>query len=369
MKKGILFTIGCLAIILLSSWGRTGHYIISTNASLSYTSDMEFFVTWASYIADHASDADRRKSEDPSESPKHYIDIDYYYEFVTYGYIPKTLNEAIAAHGSSNVYNWGILPWATMATYDSLVHALTVENWDKAKYFASDLGHYVGDGHMPLHLTKNYDGQLTDNYGIHSRYESTMVNGHENDLWNYSGSSVSRIADVPQYVLDYIYANNKYVDSVLIADNYAKNISSDYSSAEYEDALWNKTKDFTLMLFSNASHSLAELFYTAWLQADDNRTMGISETNEISQKFTLMPVMPNPVSDNCKIFINVHTTDNLQISLYNISGKKLMDIGAGNFAPGWYKFTANVENLPSGMYVLRVSGNQYSKTQRIVVQH
>jgi hypothetical protein len=40
---------------------------------------------------------------------------------------------------------------------------------------AADIGHYVADMHQPLHLTRNYNGQLTGNYGIHARYEGQMI--------------------------------------------------------------------------------------------------------------------------------------------------------------------------------------------------
>ena len=67
--------------LILCSWGQTGHYIISSKSSLSFNLEMEQFQTWASYLAEHASDADKRKDEDPNAAPKHYIDIENYPEF------------------------------------------------------------------------------------------------------------------------------------------------------------------------------------------------------------------------------------------------------------------------------------------------
>jgi hypothetical protein len=37
------------------------------------------------------------------------------------------------------------------------------------------MAHYVGDLSMPLHVSENYDGQLTDQKGIHSYFEDLMV--------------------------------------------------------------------------------------------------------------------------------------------------------------------------------------------------
>jgi hypothetical protein len=200
---------------LLISWGGTGHIAITQNASYSFNEEMQLFTDWLPYLTAHSSDADDRKSWDPNEGIKHYIDIDNYPEFVSNGAISQSMNELIALHGQSEVDDNGILPWTTIQTYDSLVFYLKLNNWDKAKYYAADLSHYVADGHMPLHITKNYNGQFTGSTGIHSRYESTMINYRIGQI-NYTGESIAPIANVSDYVFNYMYAHYKYVDSILL---------------------------------------------------------------------------------------------------------------------------------------------------------
>lgn len=39
---------------------------------------------------------------------------------------------------------------------------------------SADLGHYVGDAHVPLHTTENYNGQMTGQKGIHGLWESRL---------------------------------------------------------------------------------------------------------------------------------------------------------------------------------------------------
>ncbi|WP_050977503.1 phospholipase C/P1 nuclease family protein [Nitritalea halalkaliphila] len=39
---------------------------------------------------------------------------------------------------------------------------------------AADIGHYIGDAHVPLHTTKNYNGQYTNQYGIHGFWETRL---------------------------------------------------------------------------------------------------------------------------------------------------------------------------------------------------
>ena len=108
MKKHLFLTFTILTIsILLISWGSTGHKKINYNCTLSFNQDMNQFLTWATSLQSHASDADDRKSSDPNEAPKHYIDIDAYADFNMYHRIPQTWDSIVAAHGQSYVISKG----------------------------------------------------------------------------------------------------------------------------------------------------------------------------------------------------------------------------------------------------------------------
>jgi len=76
----------------------------------------------------------------------------------------------------------GILPWAILKTADSLPSCFENNDMHKAMLLAADLGHYIGDSHMPLHITRNYNGQYTGQYGVHSRYESNMIGTFQNQI-------------------------------------------------------------------------------------------------------------------------------------------------------------------------------------------
>ena len=47
-----------------------------------------------------------------------------------------------------------------MMSLEKLTSAFKSKNKDSILFYAADLGHYVGDLHVPLHITNNYDGQL-----------------------------------------------------------------------------------------------------------------------------------------------------------------------------------------------------------------
>jgi hypothetical protein len=345
----ILLFIFCLFLV---SWGAVGHKIINSKCPDSFPASMSAFKVWSDSLSLHASDADNRKNVDNTESPKHFIDIDYYPEFNSTGRIASTYDSIVSIHSAAYIINNGSLPWATVNTYDSLIVDFQKLKWHKAMLDASDLGHYVGDGHMPLHLTENYDGAMTGQNGIHSRYETTMVGAYSINLSNYSGDSVRFVSNINKYVFDYIYFDYKYKDSVLIADKYATTLAGNTKSSAYTAALWSKAQ-FTTMLFHNSSHSLAELIYSAWIVAGSpafGTTTALSNP-EVSDIF----VYPNPTTGN------VNLTGE---SIYKTEVNSITGISLGVY----YTKQLNLSNLSTGMYILSIYGREgLLKKEKILI--
>ena len=322
LKKLFLSILALLTIsVLLISWGQVGHKKISESAALSFNQQMQDFNSWTSFLRDHASDADNRKSNDPSEKPKHYIDIDNYSDFITKGRIPQTFDSVNSLFGNAFVVDNGTLPWATKNSFDSLVSCMKRRNFVKAKIFAADLGHYVADGHMPLHITKNYNGDETGQSGIHSRYESTMIGAKIAQIV-YSGENATVISNVNQFIFDYIYKNNMYCDSVLKADIYAKSLSGGAYNTTYTNALWDKTRGFTIPLFQRASHAFASLIYTAWIQADSPSLIITEITDPEALKVAeLDQNMPNPFTSKSHIMYTLKENTDVLLEVRDINGK------------------------------------------------
>ena len=367
MKKQLLLYIAILGLsFVLISWGSSGHYKINQASGLSFNEEMAQFSDWISVLAAHASDADDRKSWDPTEGPKHYIDIDNYSEFISNGSIPMSWDSVINAHGSNFVYDNGILPWATLITYDSLVSCFERHDLDKAVLFASDLGHYVADGHMPMHITRNYNGQYTGNNGIHSRYESTMINAYISQF-DYNGFDISEVNQVDQYVFNYLYSSYVYVDSILDADDYAESLAGSTSSSLYRQTLWDQTQNFTIPLFSNASHALTELLYTAWIQAGSPAISpdGIYQnTKPIAQ---LNQNAPNPFSTSTIISYRLEGQTHVELSVYDLAGKPQATLVQGMKMRGDHSIQWNPEQVKPGVYILTLQAGKTRKVKKIVL--
>lgn len=368
MKKFLLSAIALLSLsITLISWGGTGHRKISESVSLSFNTQMQDFQTWISFLRDHASDADNRKGSDSTESPKHYIDIDSYNEFITKGRIPQTLDSVNAIYGSAFVIDNGTLPWATKASFDSLRNCMQRHDFVKAQVFAADLGHYVADGHMPLHITKNYNGQLTGTTGIHSRYESTMIGAYVSQI-NYTGENITKIDDVNQYIFDYLYTNNGYCDSVLSADSYAKTLASgSTTSSTYKTALWNRSKVFTVDLFKRASHALAELIYTAWIEAGSPSLINATATDPLQlSNAVLEQNTPNPFTSSTHINFTIKDNTKVLMQVYDNTGTIITTLVNNTLSEGRHSCEWTPDNLPSGLYYLVLNSGKNIQVKKMV---
>jgi hypothetical protein len=362
----ILLSLAAVSFILMS-WGYNGHRMINQGSAYSFTPEMEQFMSWAIILADHASDADYRKDEDPNEGPRHYIDIDNYPGFLANGKIPQSYDSVVAMYGLPFVIDNGILPWATKRTYDSLVSCFARFDWDKAVLFAADLGHYVGDAHNPLHITRNYNGQYTGNSGIHSRYETSMINAFQGEI-EIESRPISQITNLNDYIFNYIYANYIYVDSIMLADNYAQGIAGNTSSYAYKAALWEKTRNFTIPLFNRAAQSLAELIYSAWVQAgrpDMNSGPGIFEFNK-KESVLELKASPNPVKGPAKFHFYLPESAEIKLQIADVQGNILNAIKKENLPEGLNEFSFNLSELPEGIYFVSVETDKYYEAIKVI---
>jgi hypothetical protein len=248
-------------------WGDQGHKLINNKAVALLPTEMQAFTKWQDYITLHSVDPDNRKRDDKTEAPKHFIDIDFYKEFLN-GKMVEDKKELTAVYGDSMVTRQGLLPWATLDTYNKLIQAFKDKNKDKVLLYTSDLGHYVGDGHQPMHTILNYNGQLTNQKGLHARYEIKMVDKYIKDIEASITKANVKKVDAPfQFIFDYIADANSVQSVLLDADITATKMAGSTDNDEYLRLMWFKTKYVTEIQFQTAVSDCASLIYTAWLEA------------------------------------------------------------------------------------------------------
>lgn len=163
---------------LLPGWGFNAHIITSREAVKLLPGDLGvYFHQQISYISEHSIYPDLWREDTvnyPNEGRGHYIDADLYgdYPFLN---IPRSWESFLSTYGEEKIDQWGTAPWRIERFYNLLVKEFQEGKWDKARLTAAALSHYISDLHMPLHVVENYDGQLSDNKGVHKRWEQDLV--------------------------------------------------------------------------------------------------------------------------------------------------------------------------------------------------
>ena len=191
-------------------WGFHPHKLINRHAIFTLPPSMiTFYKHHIHYLSEQAVAADRRRYAVSHEAPRHYIDLDYYGEDVE-----KQWDQLIEKYPMDSINEHGMLPWHLVSMRYQLVQAFQDNDAFRILRLSADVGHYLADAHVPLHTTINYNGQLTDQHGIHGFWETRIPEllHNEFDLW----TGVARYHDNwNQKIWGAILASHRAVDSVL----------------------------------------------------------------------------------------------------------------------------------------------------------
>lgn len=354
------------------AWGWDSHRFINRKTVYHLPNQMMLFIQDSSFFALHSIDADQRRvSGDTSfyaEGPRHFMDIDDYPNFQS---LPRDIDSVIALYGWERVKQNGTNPWATVWTYDSLVNQLSRGDWASAKLTASDLGHYVGDAHQPLHNTVNYNGQLTNQYGIHSRYETTMLSPtYYLPALYITPDSAQYVGNRINYIFDYIIHANSLVDTVLQADLYAK-VASGWNGTgtpppTYYHALWERTRGITLDQMQRGTLALANLWYSAWVDAGlitDVRLPGPG----VPAEFHLYQNYPNPFNPATTISYELPVGGTVSLVIYSVNGSEIATLAQGNQSAGMHQVRFNADGFASGVYFYQLRLGQFVQTRKLML--
>lgn len=268
------------------AWGFYGHKRINRSACFTLPPDMfPFFKRHIDFISDEAVGPDRRRYAVEGEAQRHYIDIDHY---ATAGQdpfevMPRKWNDAVAKFTEDTLQAYGIVPWHIEVMFKRLVAAMQRGNVDAILKNATDLGHYVGDAHVPLHTTENYNGQLTNQHGIHAFWESRIPEVSAENYDHLVGRAV--YIDSPlDAAWETVYESHLRLDSVLSIERRLSLEFPEDRKYSYEQRGNSRTltrsysREFTLAYEEamqgmverrmNASMlSLGSMWYSAWVVA------------------------------------------------------------------------------------------------------
>jgi len=180
---------GLVLILLCSSWGFFAHYRINRLAVFTLPKGMAgFYKANIGFITEHAISADKKRYVDSTEAPRHYLNADHYGKN-PFGRIPQRWNDAVVKYSEDTLVKYGTVPWTIQYQYYKLVEAFKAHDTTGILTTSANLGHYVADAHVPLHLTQNYNGQLSGQTGLHALWESRIPELFADHYHLYAGKA------------------------------------------------------------------------------------------------------------------------------------------------------------------------------------
>lgn len=281
MRRRYLFVSVFLLLVvpadLAWAWGYTVHRRINRQAARLVPAPL------GHYTAQHANEldlygptADYIKEAYPEESHRHYFDLDLYPPDVLES-TPHDFQAFVQSYGDSAVNARGEVPWAIQETMKRITRLLKRGQWESATFYMGILGHYVADIHMPLHTTANYNGQLTDNQGVHFRWETRMV-----DEFIPVFKPVGEVVYLQQPLentLEIIVRSHDLYPSLLRADSLARRVLtptqrerlSTYEVLSFEKPylarLYRETETIAEDCLGRAVVMVASYWWTCWINA------------------------------------------------------------------------------------------------------
>jgi hypothetical protein len=165
----------------------------------------------------------------------------------------------------------GLLPWRAAEMRGRLVRAFEAhksgQRWGlgNAIYLSAVLAHYVADAHQPFHAVMNYDGQLTNQQGIHARFEDELPTRFASRL-TYTPAAPRPILETRDAVFDALASGAGFVEGLLAADRRAAEGRTEYDDAYYE-AFFRAAQPVLERRTSEAITAVAGVILGAWEQA------------------------------------------------------------------------------------------------------
>ncbi len=197
-----------------------------------------------------------------------------------FGFLPKAnLKYAFA---KEILTEHGIVPWHLQTMQKRLTEAFKKQEFEKILRLSAEIGHYIGDAHVPLHTTQNYNGQLTNQSGIHGFWESRIPELFADDTYDFFVGKCDYIANPQQRYWKTVMESHSFVDSVLLIE---KRLSVTFPSDQqfcydermlqnvrqpcrayaqaYSDAMQGQVE----ARMRAAIQTVGDAWYTAWVDA------------------------------------------------------------------------------------------------------
>ena len=270
----------------LMGWGFAAHRKIVDVAIHHVPEPLHSFLKLnREWLVEHALDADLRKHSVIGEAEKHYIDLDEFgaSDSLSICMPPPNWKDAVATFGEAELRERGIGPWNVKWQFKNLIDAFEAQDKNRILRSTVDLAHYLADLHVPLHTSKNYDGALTEQIGIHALWETqvpeskmdefSLVNLETVQHWNpQCANSIWQVVKESHMCLDIVFKAEKEAMNE-IGENQAFSfctrgrVRQKMRSDAFVELYYDKLKGQVEQRMAKSIQACSIYWYSAWVMA------------------------------------------------------------------------------------------------------
>ena len=294
-------------------WGFFGHKRINRIATFTLPPEMfGFYKEHIEFLTEHAVDPDKRRYAVDGEAQRHYIDIDHYVKEGQdpFEVVPERWKDAIDKFTEDTLQAYGIVPWYIPVMKYRLQRAFETKNVDLILKYSADIGHYIGDAHVPLHTTENYNGQLTNQKGIHGLWESRLVEINSEN-YDYFIGKAAYVENINRFIWDAVKASHYAVDSVLSMELEVTNdfdpdkkysfeqrgrVTVSVYSKEFSQEYHRRMNGMVERRLRASIAAVGSIWYTAWVDAGQPDLSELQHTPPSAELLEEMKSLDNEFS-------------------------------------------------------------------------
>lgn len=282
LQTKIILAASIVSLFLCGGWGFLMHRSITQLSVYQLPKGLQpFFYQNMESIVRYSTRPDERRNSDPSEASKHFIDLEKYGKNAA-NKMPMNWDDAVAKYTKDSLLKYGYVPYWILVMEERLTTAFKAGNRDSILFYATDLAHYVEDANVPLHTSENYDGQMTNQKGLHSLWESTVPELMIQDFNLEAQKKAKYLKNPAREIWKAIRRSAKLVPDVL---NIEREVSAGFTdSTKYRIQMRNgrEVKSYSTAFAraygariqgavveqtKHAANLVADFWFTAWVDA------------------------------------------------------------------------------------------------------
>ena len=251
------------------------------------------------------------------------------------------------------------------------------------------------------HLSLDGSARIADNsFSINLSAESVdglsggdfvqmTVKDGANDSFRYGEDEFDHPNPGMDSFIDLYFDKNEWLgitdqNGVMVDNPYfshdVRSMDSDAQAWNIQGNLYNVSGDVELswtmgesdqeahLLISGEAYDMREVSSVTVSSLDDiTVVLGDLQAYLAPSEFALSSSYPNPFNPSTSMDLSLNESGYVSVKVYNVMGQVVSTLVDGNMDAGYHTLTWNADNMPSGMYLVRVQSGSNVETQKLML--